>query len=129
MQIKDVLARVDEVKANDWSKELKLSWLSEIEHQVKAEVFDTHYMNEKDTARAAAFAGYNAETPEETELLVPEPYSTLYQYYIEAQIARADGDKSQNHDATPLFDNMYLTYRRYVNRTQMPKKQLRAFLI
>lgn len=129
MLLKEVLARVDEIKANDWSRELKISWISEIESQVKTEVFDTHNVNEEEAARAAAFTGYTKDTPEDTLLLVPDPYSTLYQYYLEAQIARADGDASQTQDAITLFDNMYLTYRRYVNRTRMPKTQLRAFLI
>ncbi len=129
MQLKQVLARVDEIKANDWSRELKVGWLNEIEHQVKIEVFDTHVMSEEEKKRADAFVGYDDKTDEETVLLVPDPFSRLYQYYLEAQIARADGDASQQQDATTLFDNEYISYKRYVNRTRMPSTQVRAFLI
>lgn len=129
MQLEKVLARVDEIKANDWSRELKIGWLNEIEHQVKIEVFDTHMMNAEEAQKAAAFRGYDEETDGKTELLVPEPFSRLYQYYLVAQIARADGDASQQQDATTLFDNEYISYKRYVNRTRMPNTQVRAFLI
>ena len=48
---------------------------------------------------------------------------------VEAQIARANGDRSQQQDATQLFDNAYLTYRRFINRTCRPKPQMHSFLI
>lgn len=129
MTIKRLLDRVDEMRANDWSLEIKMSWLSEIEHQVKIEVFDTHVMPQADAERAAAFNGYDENTNKDTVLLVPEPFSALYQYYLEAQIARADGESSQQKDATTLFDNMYLTYRRYVNRMCAPINKTGAFKI
>lgn len=129
MQIKELFARVDEVMANDWSKELKLAWLNDIERQVIEEVFHTHEMSEAEALRASEFKGYNTETPQDTVLLVPDPHSVLYQYYMEAQIARANGDKSQQQDATTLFDNAYLTYRRYVNRTRKPTNTMHSFLI
>lgn len=129
MTIERLMNRVDEMHANDWSPELKLSWLSEIEHQVKIEVFDTHVMPEADAARAAAFNGYDEKTPKDMVLLAPEPFSALYQYYLEAQIARADGESSQQKDATTLFDNMYLTYKRYVNRMCAPINKTGAFKI
>lgn len=129
MQIKELFARIDEVMANDWSKELKIAWLNDIERQVIDEVFDTHVMSEEDRTRAATFTGYTAETPEETILLVRDPHSVLYQYYLEAQIARANGDSTQQKDATTLFDNMYLTYKRYINRTCRPINKASTFLI
>ena len=129
MQIKELFDRIDEVMANDWSKELKIAWLNDIERQVIDEVFDTHVMSEEDRTRAAAFTGYTAETPEETILLVRDPHSVLYQYYLEAQIARANGDSAQQKDATTLFDNMYLTYKRYINRTCRPINKASTFLI
>lgn len=129
MQIKELFARIDEVMANDWSKELKIAWLNEIERQVIDEVFATHEMSKEDVMRAAAFTGYTVATPEDTILLVRDPYSALYQYYLEAQIARANGDSTQQKDATTLFDNMYLTYRRYINRTCRPINKASTFLI
>lgn len=129
MQIKELFARIDEVMANDWSKELKIAWLNEIERQVIDEVFATHEMSQEDVMRAAAFTGYTVATPEDTILLVRDPYSALYQYYLEAQIARANGDSTQQKDATTLFDNMYLTYRRYINRTCRPINKASTFLI
>lgn len=129
MQIKELFARIDEVLANDWSKELKIAWLNEIERQVIDEVFATHEMSKEDATRAAAFTGYTVATPEDTILLVRDPHSVLYQYYLEAQIARANGDSTQQKDATTLFDNMYLTYRRYINRTCRPINKASTFLI
>lgn len=129
LQIKELFARVDEVMANDWSKDLKLAWLNDIERQVINEVFSTHEMSETDTLRAQEFNGYTKDTPDSTVLLVEDPFSTLYQYYVEAQIARANGDKQQQQDATTLFDNAYLTYRRYVNRTRKPTNTMQSFLI
>mgnify|MGYP006932846422 CR=1 FL=1 len=129
MQIRELFARIDEVMANDWSKELKLAWLNDIERQVIEEVFDTHEMSTEESLRASDFKGYTAETPQDTVLLVQDPHSVLYQYYMEAQIARANGDKQQQQDATTLFDNAYLTYRRYVNRTRKPTNTMQSFLI
>lgn len=129
MQLREMFDRVDETLANDLSAKLKLAWLNDVERLVKEEVFGTHIMPKHDAEKAAAFDGYTEETPNDTELLVQDPYSVLYVYYLEAQIARANGDVTQQQDATTLFDNMYLTYRRFINRTCMPKTQVRAFLI
>lgn len=129
MQIGELFERIDEVMANDWSENLKLAWLNEVERQIIDEVFATHAMSEEDARRAEDFTGYTEETPEDTVLLAVDPYSALYQYYLEAQIARANGDSSQQKDATTLFDNMYLTYKRYINRTCRPYSKASTFLI
>ena len=129
LRIKDLFDRVEEELANDWSQELKITWLNEIELQVIDEVFLTHKMSETMKERIRAFAGYTVNTPDSTELLVQDPYSALYAYYLEAQIARANGDKAQQQDATTLFDNMYLNYKRYINRTCMPVSKASTFLI
>ena len=129
MRIKDLFKRVEEVLANDWPKDLKLAWLNDIERMVIDEVYATHEMSTEDNLRAVEFKGYSEETDPNTELLVQDPYAVLYQYYLEAQIARANGDKQQQQDATTLFDNAYLTYRRYINRMYAPKPKLHSFLI
>lgn len=53
-------------------------------------------------------------------LFAPEPYSRLYEYYLEMQVARYNGESVLLSNATAQFEEAYASWRRFYNRTHMP---------
>jgi hypothetical protein len=53
-------------------------------------------------------------------LLAPEPYSRLYEYYLEMQVARYNGESVLLTNATAQFEEALASWRRFYNRTHMP---------
>jgi len=63
----------------------------------------------------------------ETELLIPEPYDDVYMYYIDQRVAYNNNDIRRYNTASQLFNNAYITYQQWYNRThraRQPKPHL-----
>lgn len=115
MTISDALGRIDALKHNTYSQEDKILWLSTVDGHVKKKIIDTH-----EGAEAVRFEGYGADTPLETELLVPAPYDELYLRWLEAQIDYHNGDYGKYNNAIVLYNTVFDAFRNDYNRNHMP---------
>lgn len=123
MTIIELITDVDEMKPNGYGQLYKVQWLSQLDGMVKNDIIDTHEGGED-----VAFDGYNAETPLDTELLIPHPYDDVYRYWLEAQIDYANGEYTKYNNSMSMFNEAYSAYNRYYNRTHMPKgKSIKFF--
>ena len=64
-------------------------------------------------------APYDIKEPDAV-LLVPEPYSMLYLYYLTAQIDFLNGELARYNNSMVMYNTALSTYADYVNRTRMP---------
>lgn len=115
MKIIDAIDRIDALKHNTYSQIEKVMWLSRVDWMVKKHIIDTHEGAGEDT-----FAGYDATTDLETELLVPEPFDELYMRWLEAQIDYANGEYDKYNNAILMYQAAYNGYANYYNRSHMP---------
>lgn len=115
MTIQEAISEVDALVENDYRSSIKVRWLSDLDRYVRHEITDTH-----DGAPKEAFTGYDDGTAMSTVLLVPEPYSDVYRFYLEMHIYLANGEMGKYNNAKILYDNKYLTYVDYYNRCHMP---------
>lgn len=113
MTIGEIIAHVDELKPNLYQKHMKIKWLSDVEGNVIREILNIHEREEG----SIDFKGYETE---ETELLVPEPYTDLYVYYLMAQIDFAQAEYDRYNNATIRFNEAYDRFRRWYNQKHRP---------
>ena len=72
MFLAELISMIDEMKPNQYTKEQKTKWLSEVEGMVVDDVLNNYEGNE------ICFEAYDYEKDGETELLVPERFSDIY---------------------------------------------------
>ena len=114
MTIKEAIDLVDRLKPNQYTENLKIKWLSKLDGQIYKEVFLTHEGNSVEN-----FVGYD-EASQETVLLVPYPYEDIYNYFLQAQIDKENGEIAKYNQSITLYNNAFLSFQNYYNRTHMP---------
>lgn len=112
-----VITLVDKTKHNLFSTEQKFKWLSDLDGMIVREVLDTH----EDSPLMRPFEGYTPEKDWNAELIVPAPYDSLYRWYLESQIDLANMEITKYNNSKAMFNQAYLTFTDYYNRTHMPK--------
>lgn len=123
MTIIEAINRIDSLKPNSYSQTDKISWLSNLDGEVKANIIDTHEGSENIT-----FNGYHADTALDTVLLVPAPYDDIYIKWLESQIDYANGETAKFNNSIAMYNTTYSAFARYYNRTHMPKgKNIKFF--
>lgn len=122
MTVKEAIALVDRLKPNKFKEEDKLKWLSDIDGLIVRELVDTH---EGSPLGDTEFTGYAENN--DTVLIAPFPYDTLYRWYLESQIDLGNMEISKYNNSKTLFNNAYLTFTDYYNRTYMPKRRTSGF--
>lgn len=123
MTIIEAINRIDLLKPNSYSQEDKISWLSNLDGEVKANIIDTHEGSENVT-----FNGYHADTDLDTVLLVPAPYDDIYIKWLESQIDYANGENAKFNNSIAMYNATYSAFARYYNRTHLPKgKNIKFF--
>ena len=86
----------------------------QLDGQIWREIIRTHEGGE-DIEQPDGSAGV------ERELLVPEPWAgDLYNYWLQAMIDRENGEIGKYNQTSQLYNQAYLTYAGYYNRTHMP---------
>lgn len=110
-----VLAQVDTLAPNQYTRTEKLRWLSQAEGFVLREI--------------CGVTEPLAELTEGTFLSAEPPYDELYRHYVEAQIHYCNGEMARYNAAAANWNNGLLTYRDYVCRTVMPRRRVKALKV
>lgn len=114
MKIREAIAQHDAARPNAIDRAIKIAWLSLVDHYVKREIIDTHEGWEN-----IKFEGYGAGDDDKA-LLVPEPYSELYVYFLEAKTQYEQGDMMRYSNAMSLYNQSMQEFARWYNATHMP---------
>lgn len=115
--IQEAIDRIDLLKQNVFPVEQKKAWLSDLDSMVWEEIYMTH----EGLPPESAFDGYNQDTDGSTKLLVPEPYTDVYQHYMALQMDLANADSTKYMQDKALFNGAYQTFGDFWRRTHMPK--------
>lgn len=115
MKIIEAINRIDSLKHNTYTQGEKVEWLSEVDWDVAKNVIATHEGDESN------FSGYEDSTDLQTELLIPAPYDKAYLLWMEAQIHYYNGEYDKYNNALEMFYEAFDGFKKYYNRTHMPK--------
>lgn len=139
MKIIEAINRIDSLIHNTYSQNDKVIWLSEVDGKVKRLILDTHEKDktvsiEKSGAALGgvtgsdsvlegigSFSGYGPHTDTGTELLIPEPFSKAYLFWMEAQIHYYNGEYDKYNNAIDMYNTEFTAYKNHYNRTHTPK--------
>lgn len=115
MTVAEAISIVDKLMPNQYQDTIKIKWLSKLDGQIFKEVFMTHA-----DSPIESFDGYD-ENSQSTELLVPYPYDEdIYNYFLQAQICKENGETGKYNQASTLYNNAFLTFQNWYNRTHVP---------
>ena len=117
MKIQEAITRADNLKPNAYSQDDKIVWLNNLDLSVKIEILDVH----EGAEAYEDFTGYTAETPLDTELLVPAPYDEMYVLYLQAMIDSYNEEYDRYDASMARFQAKYQDFASFYNRTKMPK--------
>ena len=127
----EAMAALDELRHNDFPRERKLAWLSELDWAAKLLVLDTH----EAPAPAAPgicqppgaapgstvpFSGYGPDTPGDTRLLIPEPFCAVYLHWLTAQVCYHQSEWEDYNAATARFNEAWQRFSAHHTRTHRP---------
>lgn len=123
MTIIEAINRIDAVNPNNYSQTEKVAWLSTLDGVIKKEIIDTH-----EGAEAVTFNGYNAETPLDTELIVPAPYDEVYLFWLQSKIDYWNAEMGKYNNSIAMYNTAYSTFEKAYNRENKPiSKKLKFF--
>lgn len=127
MQIDEIIARVDSLEPNQYDKETKLSWLSQLDGKIFAEIILTH---EDISARvldhccidddSGLFFYFPYESGDEEPIAGPPYGEDMYCYYLEAMIALHNMETSKYNQQMLAYNNAYTEFANWYNRTHRP---------
>lgn len=121
LTIKQAIDRADEAQPNVISQSRKVKWLSELDSHIFNEVISTHH-----NAAVETFGGYTDDTDATTtELLIGEPYDSLYEYWLRAHYDYDSEELNGYNNNMAQFNEREQEFRAYYNRTHMPKQTAR----
>lgn len=123
MTIIEAINSVDLHNPNSYTQENKIEWLSMLDGIIKTEIIDTHVGADK-----IEFDGYNADTPMDTVLLVPNPYDEIYTFFLESKIHWENEEYGKYNNAVALYNNALTSFQAYYNKTHMPLSRGKRFL-
>ena len=111
MKIGEAITTLDELKANTYTRQNKIMWLSRLDNMVTVNVL-RHYVGNEEFE----FTGYDENTDPEIELLMPEPFAEAYIRYMSAQIDLHNADYEEYNNTVELFNDMYQQFKNWYNR-------------
>ena len=115
MTINDLITEVDDLKTNQYSDEQKVRWINEIEGRILDEIIRNRKIREDEEIPDEVY--YDEEIDMDTELLVKEPYSDLYRYYLFSMIDLSNEEYDRYQNSAVMFNNRYQSFADYWYRT------------
>ena len=123
MTLQEVLDITDEMKPNMMARYLKIKYIKEIEQLIHAEIVLKHEHAEALEAKPE----YDENTDPGTVLLVPEPYSMVYVYWLMSKIDIQNQEDARYNVDRAHFENAYDTMSDWWTREHMPVQKTREF--
>lgn len=125
MNIQEALDMADGMKPNMMTRQTKIGFLQEIDQKIYTEILLTHEHEEEEEV----LPEYDTDTDDGTELLVPDPYSSLYPFWIMSRIDLLNQELDKFNNDRALFENAYNEMHDWWNRTKMPVQRNRQLWI
>ena len=132
MKLQQAIDRVDEMRPNMQSRELKIAWLSELDGLIWQELIKKHEMTvaefesyPKDANGLPVMPEYDADTDPGKKLLVPAPYDNIYVYWLMAKIDEQTLEQEKYNNDRALFNGSWESFSDYWTRNHMPISAVR----
>lgn len=122
MTLKDAIVKFDTEFFNTIPDEIKIDWLSTLDSVIHQQIILTHQ-----NPTPAVFNGYNESTPEDTVLLVPEPFSDIYLRFLAMKKDLYLADLSRYNNDLVMYSTAFIEYKNFYNKNNTPLKNTSFF--
>jgi hypothetical protein len=122
MKINTIIDRVDTLRPNQFTREQKIAWLTELDSLIWDQVYLTHVL-----PAGASYAPYAPDVDGETELLAPAPYDGLYEHYLNAQMDLGNAELGKYNNDSEMFNAAYARYRGWWHENHKPVSKYPSF--
>ena len=116
MNIQQALDFADQLKPNMMERQLKLAFLTEVEQLFHREV----RMKHEHTEEEEVLPEYTEDTDPGTIMLIPDPYSMLYVYWLLMKIDMQNLESDKWNQDAQRFDQAWGTMEDWYTREHMP---------
>lgn len=123
MTIYEAISKIDDYKSNVYTQPDKIGWLSRVDGMIKRLIIDAHEGGENVT-----FTEYNENTDLHTELLVPQPFDSIYLYWLEAQIDYYNGELNKYNNSITMFHSAFASFESDYKANHKPKVKGQRFI-
>ena len=123
MKLQEAVDITDDMKPNMMKRPLKFKYLTEIEQLIHQEIVMKH----EHTEQQEEMPVYTEETDPETVLIVPDPYSMVYVYWLMSKIDIQNQEDARYNIDRAHFEQAYDTMSDWWTRTYMPLQTVREF--
>lgn len=125
MTLWDALREADDSKPNALDRGQKIAWIAEVDGRIYHDMILTH---ERGEDAPNACPRYSIDTPDDTVLLCPDPYSTMYKWYLHGQIDLANMETDKYQNSMAAFNVAWGDFARKYHRDHMPIQQARKLI-
>ena len=125
MTLQEAMDITDEMKPNMMSPRLKHKYLTEIEQLIHAEIVQKH----EHGPELEPIPEYTEESDPETMLIVPDPYSMVYVYWLMSKIDIQNQEDARYNIDRAHFENAYETMSDWWTREHLPIQKTREFIL
>jgi len=122
MTLKQAIQRFDSESPNTTDPLLKIQWLSYIDSLIHKNIILTHEHH-----FPPSFNGYDVFTPEDTVLLVPDPFSELYIFFLSMKNDILYSDTVRYNNSAALFNSAYREFESYYHKNHTPLRITTSF--
>ncbi len=118
MTIREAIERADTLRPNMISDTEKRLWLAQLDGAVRKQIHQRH-----ENAAENIAVGADREQKDGTVLLVGEPYTSVYLYWLMAQADLALGELHRYNNDMMLYNMALTEYAVDYKREHLPLKQ------
>lgn len=115
MQLADLINNIDEIKPNQYGKEIKTLWLNEIEAKVAREIVNCYN-------KEYNFENYDYDLHNEKVLILPDEFCDVYASYICAKIDFYNAEYERYNNFAMLHNQAFEEAAKYYRRKYTPRQ-------
>lgn len=120
MTVQEVIAKVNELKSNDYSEEELTKWLTDMENDCIDNIFNR--------AEGLDFSHVEYDYADDEELMIPDPYSQSYVHFLCAMIDYWQQEDTYNNSMI-MYNNSLQEFKNYFRRENRPKRRCRTHIL
>ncbi len=110
MTLQEAIAKIDDLKPNQYKVPHKISWISDIDGRVYHEIIKKHKDYECENCADKEWSPYDENTDMSLKLLIDDPYSNIYLHYMAAMIDYWNGEFTRYNNDIQLFNDEFQSY-------------------
>lgn len=123
MTIREAINRADTIRPNQYTDEIKIQWLSELDERIFNDIISTHEDNpyidtideDGNTVKGIVFP----YTDDSISLIAASPYDVLYSSYLVAMIDEANEETTRYTNSSIKYNVQYQDYAKWYNRNHL----------